>query len=83
MTAQKRFLDFCGMDYPTPFLAAGLEAAPAFWQRHIAAKRVGLVARRPVADLLIGGFAMRFQGLMSRNPADFQPWFPDLEILVP
>jgi len=32
---------------------------------------------------LIGGFATRFQGLLSRNPDDFKPWFPALRILVP
>jgi len=83
LTAQRHFLDLCGIDYTVAFLSADIDAAHAAWQRHIAAKRSGSAPKRPVADILIGGFAMRFQGLVSRNPADFEPWFPDLQVVVP
>ena len=33
--------------------------------------------------LLIGAFATRFQGLLTRNTADFRPVFPALTIVEP
>ena len=36
--------------------------------------------RRPLADILIGAFACRFQGLITRNAGDFEPIFPDLNL---
>lgn len=83
LSDQKGFLDLCGIDYTQSFLPADAEAAHAAWQRYVTAKRTGRSAKRPVADLLIGGFAGRFQGLLSRNPDDFKPWFPGLRVLVP
>lgn len=53
------------------------------WHRHIGKKRQGLAPKRPVADVLIGGFAMRFAGLLSRNPLDFRHAFPNLTIREP
>jgi len=46
-------------------------------------KRSGEVSRRPVADLLIGAFSMRFDGLLTRNAGDFTRLFPDLVIHEP
>lgn len=59
------------------------QAAHAAWNSYIQAKRKRLVVKRPVADLLIGGFAMRYQGLITRNRADFCRWFPRLNIEEP
>jgi len=80
---QKEFFDLVGFDGTQSFTMADTEAAHTGWDRYVRAKRKGLAARRPVADILIGGFAMRFQGLVTRNPSDFAPWFPNLKIIAP
>jgi len=36
-----------------------------------------------VADLMIGAFAVRAQGLITRNPADFKKFYPGLNLLGP
>lgn len=58
-------------------------AAQMAWAAHIAAKRRGLVPRRPVADILIGALALRHDGLITRNAEDFLRHFPLLNIKVP
>jgi hypothetical protein len=32
---------------------------------------------------MIGAFATRFDGLITRNQKDFKPWFPELKLVVP
>ena len=49
----------------------------------VQAKRAGQTSKRPIGDIQIGGFAMRFTGMITRNPTDFRPWFPGLTILGP
>ena len=83
LAAQKGFLELCGIDHTVAFLAADAEAAHAGWSLYVAAKRSGEVAKRPVADILIGGFSMRFHGLLTRNGADFVRWFPGLRAVGP
>jgi len=47
-------------------------------------KRRGHQTRKhPVADVLIGAFATRFEGLLTRNAGDFQKLFPSLGLLEP
>jgi predicted nucleic acid-binding protein len=53
------------------------------WNGFIQRKRTGKLPKRPLADILIGAFAIRFQGLLTRNPADFAPLFPDLNLRLP
>lgn len=53
------------------------------WNLFIQRKRSGLLPKRPLADILIGAFASRYQGLITRNPRDFEPVFPDLALRVP
>lgn len=53
------------------------------WSRHVRKRRAKQAARRPVADVLIGAFASRFQGLLTRNGADFHKLLPDLPIIKP
>jgi predicted nucleic acid-binding protein len=55
----------------------------AAWHRHIRQRRAGQSPRRPVADVLIGAFACRFRGLLTRNPRDFAAAFPDLRLVAP
>lgn len=47
------------------------------WHDSIAAKRrrkSPKLAKRPIADMMIGAFACRFDGLIRRNGGDFEPW---------
>lgn len=58
-------------------------AAHAGWHRYVQARRLRRITKRPMADILIGAFAERFDGLLTRNEADFRSVFPSLPILVP
>lgn len=80
LAEQQRFLALADIGYSTDWTALDTEAAHAGWNRHISARRLRRVDRRPVADLLIGAFASRFQGLVTRNPKDFRPYFPKLTL---
>jgi predicted nucleic acid-binding protein len=80
---QKRFLDQAGIAHHEAWTAADTEAAHAAWHAYVVARRSQPIPKRPVADLLIGGFAANRQGLITRNPADFRRWFPKLLIREP
>jgi predicted nucleic acid-binding protein len=62
---------------------ADTRLAHGAWAAHVARRRTGQAALRPVADVLIGAFACRFGGLITRNPNDFRAAFPDLRIVEP
>lgn len=83
IAAQKKFFNLVGLDYGEPMTLLDSEEAHSGWNQLVVEKRLGRVGKRPVADVLIGGFAMRFQGLVTRNKDDFRPWFPQLIMLVP
>jgi len=53
------------------------------WARHVRKRRSNQAPRRPVADVLIGAFALRFQGLLTRNAPDFRKHFPQLSVAGP
>ena len=55
----------------------------AAWHAATVRKRKQLDRRRPVADVLIGAFALRFDGLLTRNAADFKTLFPTLKLIAP
>lgn len=79
----RRFLQKSDIHHSIDWVDADTEAAAKGWAAYVIAKRVGLTKKRPIADIQIGGFAMRFQGLITRNPDDFRPWFPELVIIDP
>jgi predicted nucleic acid-binding protein len=58
------------------------EAAMA-WTRQVRLKRENQVQPRPVADVLIGAFALRRGGLVTRNPNHFKKVFPGLKVQIP
>lgn len=62
-----------------------IDAKVAFVSWHLAVQRKHkeVERKRPVADVLIGAFAMRFDGLLTRNTSDFRLAFPNLTILEP
>jgi len=79
----RHYLALLGAESQSAWLEADTEHAAEGWARYVQQKRAGSAAKRPVADILIGGFACRFQGLVSRNPQHFLPFFPDLVIQQP
>ncbi len=79
----KRFLLGSRIGWEEPWTLADTETSHSGWWRYVSQKRQGGVARRPVADLLIGGFACRFRGSITRNPADFKRFYPALDLLSP
>lgn len=79
----KRFLFGAQLGWEEPWTLADMETAFRGWWQHVQLKRLGQITPRPVADLLIGAFASRFQGLITRNGADFQKFYPTLKTLAP
>lgn len=62
---------------------ADTEAAVLGWGEYVRRRRLGKAEKRPIADILIGAFACRFDGLITRNPANFRPYFPELTVIDP
>ena len=60
-----------------------VKSAARHWANYVDLKRKGLTPKRPMADLLIGTCAMAYDGLITRNPKDFESLFADLSIVVP
>ena len=84
--AQREFLARCGIATHADFGFADTRAAHTAWNAYIARRRASKSPRppkRPIADILIGAFACRFEGLITRNAADFQSWFPELMMIDP
>lgn len=78
-----RFLDEAGISHTEAWTVADTEAAQRAWNAYVQSRRSERVPKRPIADILIGGFATNRQGLITRNPADFRRWFPKLVIREP
>lgn len=79
----REFLKLMAAESSASWMEADTEAAVQGWTRYLRLKRAGESAKRPVADILIGAFAVRHQGLITRNPDDFRPLFPRMTILAP
>ena len=58
-------------------------AAHKVWNEHVQRKRLGEVSKRPIADVLIGAYAMQKGGLITRNEADFKALYPNLTVFNP
>jgi len=83
MDALKNFLVGLGIDFEEIWDVSDTENAAAAWAEHILKRRSGAGLKRPVADVLIGSFALRFEGLLTRNAKDFQKLFPNLRVVEP
>lgn len=77
------FLRGINVDFSLDWTWQNTEDAFLAWHRHVSLKRNGKIQRRPIADIQIGAFASRCSGLLTRNPDDFQPFFPELAIETP
>lgn len=80
---QDEFLWNLGVRWPEAWTLADTLAAHEAWHRYVAGRRAGRLPKRPVADVLIGAFACRFHGILTRNEADFRSVFPMLKVLAP
>ncbi len=80
---QEYFLKQINVNFSEDWTWIDTCTAFAGWHRYITLKRSGKVSRRPAADLLIGAFSMRFDGLLTRNAGDLAMLLPDLEIVEP
>jgi len=83
LTALRKFLSALSVDYSELWQNQDTDKAARAWARHIARRRdrAARSAKRPVADVLIGGFALRFDGLLTRNTGDFRQLFPSLRLV--
>jgi len=83
VVAQNAFLD--GMWIQRDF--GGSEetviAAHKAWYEHVLRKRKGEARKRPIADIMIGAYAMQKGGLITRNEVDFRSLYPNLTIFNP
>jgi predicted nucleic acid-binding protein len=82
-TLQEEFLDGIGVNHREDWTSADTNAAHAAWNGYVQSRRRGLTGRRPIADVLIGAYASRFQGLITRNEKDFRKLFAKLSVRVP
>lgn len=80
MNLQDEFLKNLGVSWIEPWLWQDTKTAHDAWFRYIQQKRSGKSSKRPIADILIGAFAMRFDGLLTRNETDFAKLFPSLKM---
>lgn len=81
--AQEDWLSAIPIGFREAWTDADTRAAHRLWHDYIVRKRLGTALKRPVADVLIAAFALRFQGLLSRNRADFAAIAPALDIVEP
>lgn len=83
LAEQKHFLEQAGILYSEPWTLADTDAAHRAWNAYVRSRRTDTVPKRPVADILIGGFASNRQGLITRNSSDFRRWYPSLVLREP
>ncbi|MCU0785308.1 MAG: type II toxin-antitoxin system VapC family toxin [Verrucomicrobia bacterium] len=82
-TAQNEFLFNLGVTWLEGWTQPDTEEAHRAWHRYVTARRTAKVPKRPLADVLIGAFASRFDGILTRNESDFRSAFPRLNIAAP
>ena len=80
---QDEFLAQAGVGFAEPWLRQDTLAAHQAWSIYVRNRRRRSAPKRPLADVLIGAMACRFDGLITRNPDDFRTLFPDLNISQP
>ena len=81
--ALEEFLLQLGVDHQESWMAADTATASSAWARHVQKRRSQQTQKRPIADVLIGAFALRHHGLLTRNAGDFRKLFPALPLIEP
>lgn len=79
---QRLWLSELSIDFTDPWTVLDTQEAHRLWNDFIE-RRQGLVAKRPMADVLIAAFALRHQGLITRNTRDFRSICPTLSLVEP
>ncbi len=79
----RTFLESLGVQWRQLWSEQDCAAAFVAWADFVRRKRLQQLRRRPVADALIGAFAQRFEGVLTRNAPDFRAILPNLKILEP
>ena len=80
---EKHFLREINVDFAQPWTWPDTVSAFEAWHRYVRQRRAGRVARRPIADVQIGAFAVRHEGVLTRNGDDYRRLFPELAIIEP
>ena len=80
---QDKVLSGLGIEFDFAGNKGAVLAAHKAWYEHVLRKRLGEMAKRPIADVLIGAYAMQKGGLITRNEADFHVLYPNLTIFNP
>jgi predicted nucleic acid-binding protein len=80
---QELFLYHLQVSWSDAWTHAETQAAHAAWHRYVQSRRLQRIPKRPMADILSGAFAERFDGLLTRNESDFRSVFPTMPFLVP
>ena len=83
MEAEKHWLDNLSISYQEDWQENDTIQSHRLWHDYIQLKRRGAVMKRPIADILIAGFALRFQGIITSNESDFRSIAPRLKIVTP
>lgn len=81
--AQNEFLNALWIRYDFEGNRDAVLAAHKSWHEHVLRKRSGIEERRPIADVMIGAYALSKGGLITRNESDFRALYPTLEIFNP
>lgn len=68
---QNEFLSGIGVQWQQGWTWEDAKSSHAAWWAYVKRRRLGNSPKRPIADILIGAFALRFQGLLTRNARDF------------
>jgi predicted nucleic acid-binding protein len=83
MALQEEFLQGVGVDFRQDWTWVDTLRAHKAWHSFIERRRSHSLPRRPLADILIGAFASRYQGLVTRNAGDFAAIFPEMGLNIP
>ncbi len=83
LPAERVWLENLGISSHEPWLEEDTERSHALWNSFIVRKRSSEVGKRPIADVLIAGFALRFQGVITRNESDFRSVAQQLTVIAP
>lgn len=80
---QDAFLKESWIDFDFAGNKEAVVAAHKAWYEHVLRKRKGEATKRPIADVMIGAYALQKGGLITRNEDDFRSLYPELTIYNP